>query len=126
MSHSSIHYCSRRTFVTCVAAAGAALVAGLPSSSGFANAQTSGPSVKQPLTALPHLSPGDPLAKSLGYEEDASKVDKGEFPNYKPGEKCDKCRFFQGTSGQRYGPCQIFVGKAVNADGWCASFNAKT
>jgi hypothetical protein len=72
------------------------------------------------------VSETEPLAQSLGYKEDASKVDKAKFPTYKPGETCAKCRFYQGTTGQAYGPCQIFSGKLVNSNGWCASFNAKT
>ena len=77
-------------------------------------------------TAAPKLSESDPLAQSLGYKEDASKVDKAKFPTFKPGDTCAKCRFYQGAAGKSYGPCQIFAGKVVNARGWCASYNAKT
>jgi hypothetical protein len=68
----------------------------------------------------------DTLAVSLGYTEDATKVDKAKYPNFKAGQKCSGCRFFQGTAGQAYGPCQIFVPKDVNANGWCLSFQPKT
>lgn len=120
MFHFSNHHSSRRGFLSSAAAVCVGFVAGLPF--GRAMAQTG---ANHPGTSLPHLSPSDPLAQSLGYTENASKVDKARFPNYKPGERCEKCRFFQGTPGQQYGPCQIFAGKAVNAGGWCASFNAK-
>ncbi len=78
--------------------------------------------------AMPHLSEADPLAKSLGYRTNAAQVDKAKFPTYKPGERCGECRFFQGTAGQKSGfaGCQIFAGYAVSADGWCASFNARS
>ena len=76
--------------------------------------------------SLPHLSPEEPLAKSLGYVNDASQVDRAKFPTYKPGDTCAKCRFYQGKAGETWGPCQIFMGKSVNARGWCASFMVKT
>jgi hypothetical protein len=75
---------------------------------------------------LPHLSTDEPLAKALGYVNEASQVDRTKFPTYKPGEACDKCRFYQGKAGQAWGPCQIYMGKSVNAHGWCASFMVKT
>lgn len=76
--------------------------------------------------SLPHLSPEEPLAKSLGYVNNGSHVDRAKFPTYKPGDACDKCRFYQGKPGEAWGPCQIFAGKSVNAHGWCASFMVKT
>lgn len=81
---------------------------------------------QQPDSSESHVSESDPLAQSLGYKEDASKVDKAKFSTFKPGEQCAKCRFFTGSEGKSYGPCQIFSGKLVNAKGWCSSFNAKT
>jgi len=38
------------------------------------------------------------------------------------------CRFFQGTPGAKsgYAGCQIYPGYSVNAQGWCASFNARS
>ena len=79
-----------------------------------------------PAQNLPHLSPDEPLAKALGYVNDASQVDRTKFPTYKPGDACDKCRFYQGKAGQAWGPCQIFMGKSVSERGWCASFMVKT
>ncbi len=79
-----------------------------------------------PAQNLPHLSPAEPLAQSLGYVNDASRANRTRFPTYKTGERCEKCRFYKGTSGQAWGPCQIFVGKSVNAHGWCVSFMMKT
>ena len=76
--------------------------------------------------AAKHVSASEPLAKALGYTDDAAKVDKAKFATFKPGEKCGTCRFFQGAAGQQTGPCQIFSGELVNASGWCSSYNAKT
>lgn len=102
---------SRRSFLALVAAAApATLLALRPGSAAAAD----------------HVSPSDPLAQSLGYTEDNTKVDKSKFPTYKPGQHCSVCRFYTGTPGKPFGPCQIFAGKLVNSDGWCVSFNAKT
>jgi hypothetical protein len=109
---------SRRSFLaTAAVAASAAIVGGLRPRSANAAGEN-----------LPHLSESDPLAKSLGYQADGTKVDKSKFPTYKAGERCAECRFYQGTAGQKsgYGGCQIFAGYSVNADGWCASFNARS
>jgi High potential iron-sulfur protein len=106
---------SRRSFLATAAVAASAALVGL----GPRSARAAGEN-------LPHLSTSDPLAKSLGYQDDAKNVDKSKFPTYKAGERCAVCRFFQGTSSSGYGGCQIFAGYSVNADGWCASFNAKS
>ena len=106
---------SRRSFLATAAVAASAAVVGLKPPAARA-------------ADLPHLSASDPLAKSLGYQDSAKSVDKSKFPTYKAGERCGECRFFQGTPGQAsgYGGCQIFAGYSVNAQGWCASFNARS
>ena len=104
---------TRRAFLRSVAVAGSAVLVGLES--GAAAAQ-----------GAQKLSPSDPLAKSLGYVENAASVDKAKFPTYKDGQACDKCRFDTGAAGAADGPCQIFAGKAVSAKGWCSSFVQKT
>jgi len=108
---------SRRSFLATAAVAASAALVGLRPHSARAAGEN-----------LPHLSTSDPLAKSLGYQDNAKNVDKSKFPTYKPGERCGVCRFFQGTAGQSsgYAGCQIFAGYSVNADGWCASFNARS
>jgi hypothetical protein len=105
---------SRRAFLATAAVAASAAVIGLRPRTAHA--------------ALPHLSEGDPLAKSLGYRANHNQVDSAKFPAYKPGERCALCRFFLGKAGQTSGfaGCQIFPGYAVNANGWCASFNARS
>lgn len=79
-----------------------------------------------PAQTAKQVSAADPLAKALGYTDDATKVDKAKYPTFKPGAKCGTCSFFQGAAGQPNGPCQIFSGQIVNASGWCSSYNAKT
>ena len=121
MSSSDNDNRSRRSVLTLMGAAGAALALGLRPGATLAQ----GAAPKAGAAQLPHLSDADPTAKALGYTEDASKLDKSKFPAYKAGAKCSTCNFFQGASGQPYGPCQIFPGKAVSANGWCASHSPK-
>jgi len=68
---------------------------------------------------LPHVDPNEPQAKSLGYVEDATKVDPKANPNYKAGQHCGNCLQAQLKEGEAYVPCNIFPGKAVNMNGWC-------
>lgn len=105
---------SRRAFLTTAAIAASVAVVGLR------------PRTAQ--AAMPKLSEADPMARSLGYQANAARVDRAKFPQYKPGEHCGLCRFFLGKPGQTsgYAGCQIFAGYAVDAGGWCASFNARS
>ncbi len=67
-----------------------------------------------------NVDPNEPQAKSLGYVEDASKVDAKANPNYKPGQMCSNC--LQVPKGKETGdhiPCNIFAGRNVAAKGWC-------
>jgi hypothetical protein len=108
---------SRRAFLATAAVTAAVAAIGLrPRSAHAADAK------------LPHLSEADPLAKSLGYQVNAHNVDRKKFPTYQAGDRCGKCRFFMGTPGQKvgYAGCQIFAGYSVDAQGWCASFNARS
>lgn len=66
------------------------------------------------------VDPNEPQAKSLGYVEDATKVDAKANPNYKPGQTCANC--LQVPAGKEKGadvPCNIFAGRMVSAKGWC-------
>lgn len=66
------------------------------------------------------VDPSEPQAKSLGYIEDATKVDAKANPNYKPGQVCANC--LQVPKGKETGdliPCNIFAGRNVAAKGWC-------
>lgn len=112
------HDPSRRAFLTSAAVAASAAAIGLrPRSASAAGA------------SLPHLTDkNDPLAKSLGYRADAKDVNKAKFSTYKAGDHCSVCRFFKGTPGEKsgYAGCQLYSGYSVNAQGWCASFSARS
>ncbi len=73
---------------------------------------------------LPHLSPTDATAQTLGYVEDATKADKAKFPTYAAGNDCANCNFYQGGAAA-WGGCQLFPGKAVAAKGWCSAHAKK-
>lgn len=73
-----------------------------------------------------HLPESDPQAKSLGYVENATKIDPAKEPNYKKGSKCSGCQLYQAAQASGgYAPCLAFGGKAVNANGWCRAFAPK-
>jgi len=65
------------------------------------------------------VDPNEPQAKSLGYIEDATKVDAKANPNYKPGQVCENCLQAKVKAGAEYVPCNIFAGRDVHAKGWC-------
>jgi len=65
------------------------------------------------------VDPSEPQAKSLGYVEDATKVDAKANPNYKPGQVCSNCLQAQVKPGATEVPCNIFAGRPVAANGWC-------
>lgn len=64
------------------------------------------------------VDPNEPQAKSLGYVEDASKVDAKANPNFKPGQQCANCLQAKAGTGAEV-PCNIFAGRNVSAKGWC-------
>ena len=117
---------SRRDFVKHGAAFAAGLVAlvriGSPR---FAHAQN-------PSKAL---DPAGPIAQSLGYSHDATKVDAVKYPRRKePGaekQNCSNCILMQsvglkaeGQEGE-WGKCALFQDGLVNVKGWCNSYAAK-
>ena len=64
------------------------------------------------------MDPNEPQAKSLGYVEDAAKVDPKANPNFKPGQHCANC--LQVPTGKENGdwiPCNIFAGRQVVGQG---------
>lgn len=71
---------------------------------------------------LPHLSPDDGMAKSLGYTNDASTT---KDPVFKAGSSCAKCALFTAPASGDWGACGAFAGKSVNKNGWCKAFAAK-
>jgi hypothetical protein len=70
--------------------------------------------------AAGRVDPNEPQAKSLGYVEDATKVDAKANPNYKPGQICANClQAPAAKAGAAEVPCNIFAGRNVAAKGWC-------
>lgn len=69
--------------------------------------------------ALTPLNPTDPLAKSLSFTMDTSKVDASANPTHKPTQKCGNCAQFQGKAGDATAACTIFAGHTVPQGGWC-------
>jgi hypothetical protein len=78
---------------------------------------------REAFAAPPMVSESDPTAVSLGYKQDATKVDKTKFSNYAAGSECDNCQFFQGDPGAAAGGCAMFAGKQVAAKGWCTAYS---
>ncbi|MDH4166101.1 MAG: high-potential iron-sulfur protein [Gammaproteobacteria bacterium] len=72
------------------------------------------------------VDPNEPQAKSLGYIEDAAKVDAKANPNYKPGQLCANClQAPTAKPGMAEVPCNIFAGRPVAAKGWCKVYVKK-
>lgn len=74
---------------------------------------------------LTPLDPKDPAAVTLGFINDASKVDAAANPRYAPGQKCANCEQFQGKPSDARGGCVLFSGKSVPAAGWCKVWRQK-
>jgi hypothetical protein len=70
--------------------------------------------------SLPPLDPNDPVAQSLDFVPDASKV--GANPTFKPGQHCGVCMQFQGRPSDATAGCSIYAGHSVPARGWCSAF----
>lgn len=77
----------------------------------------------------------DPVAKALGYFEDASKVDTTKYPKRKAPEGsnqfCKTCVLLQqggmkipGKEGD-WGKCSLYQSGLVNVNGWCMSWALK-
>jgi High potential iron-sulfur protein len=74
---------------------------------------------------LAHLDVKDPAAVSLGYTEDATRVDAKKYPTFVKGSACENCLLLQGKAGDSYRPCTLFPGKSVSARGWCSGWSAE-
>jgi len=72
------------------------------------------------------VDPNEPQAKSLGYVEDAAKVDAKANPNYKAGQMCANClQAPTAKPGAAEVPCNIFAQRNVAAKGWCKVYVKK-
>ncbi|OYU95867.1 MAG: hypothetical protein CFE45_19500 [Burkholderiales bacterium PBB5] len=67
----------------------------------------------------------DPVAKGIGYKQDASKVDAAKYPTWAKGKVCSGCALYQGKAGEPWGACAIVGGKLVAAGGWCSAWSKK-
>jgi hypothetical protein len=74
------------------------------------------------MAAAPMVTEADPVAKGLGYSEDATKSKNAK---YKAPAACNNCALFQGKAGAASGPCPLFAGKEVTAKGWCSAWAKK-
>ena len=68
---------------------------------------------------LQPLDPRDPMAVTLGFIDDATKVDVKTNSSYVRGQTCANCEQFQGPRDAARGGCVLFAGKSVPAAGWC-------
>lgn len=86
------------------------------------------PANAQAAKKLPLVGENEPMAKTLGYHADASKVDVKKWPKRAGAEGknqfCNNCTLFNGAkpTTEKEGPCALFAGKAVAAGGWCNSW----
>lgn len=69
--------------------------------------------------AQPLVDVNDPVAKSLGYVTDTTKVDAAANPTHKPTQTCANCIQFTGKPTDKQGGCNLFPGKDVVGAGWC-------
>ena len=77
------------------------------------------------LAQAAHIEESDPVAVSLGYRNDATKVDGKKFPTYVAGRRCGSCQLFQGAAADAWAACAVMGGKQVNAKGWCSAWVQK-
>jgi hypothetical protein len=68
------------------------------------------------------LDPTDPVAQSLGFVPDASKVTANANPTFKPGQHCGVCMQYQGKPSAATAGCGIFADHSVPSGGWCRAF----
>ncbi len=67
----------------------------------------------------------DPVAKSLGYKHDASKVEAAKYPSFAKGKVCSNCQLYLGKATDAWAACPILAGKQVNGNGWCSAWAKK-
>ncbi|MBI5505003.1 MAG: high-potential iron-sulfur protein [Deltaproteobacteria bacterium] len=65
----------------------------------------------------------DPIAKAIGFKNDAATVDTARFPK-RAGEGgarqfCYSCSLYLGKPEAEFAACTMFPGKAVPRGGWC-------
>lgn len=67
--------------------------------------------------------PGEGMAKSLNYVEDAKTA---KHAKYKAGSSCGNCKFYNDKKAEGgYAPCTMLGMKYVTNCGWCSSYAVK-
>ena len=74
----------------------------------------------------PSLDPNDPNAVTLGFINDAGKVDAVANPTHTASQNCGNCEQFLGKPDDVRGGCVLFPGKSVPAIGWCKVWRKRT
>ncbi len=67
----------------------------------------------------------DAQAISLGYVDDAKRVDVKKYPKFAAGQNCGSCALYQGKAADKAGGCPLFAGKQVASSGWCSAWAKK-
>ena len=64
----------------------------------------------------------DPVARSLLYVPDTTKVPAGNplAARHEPTQRCANCIHVRGKAGETWRPCPTFPARLVNANGWCS------
>jgi hypothetical protein len=78
--------------------------------------------IGSPAPVAAELSPldlKDPIAVTLAFYNDSTKVDAAANPRFAADQKCANCQQFQGKPSDVRGGCVLFLGKSVPAAGWC-------
>jgi hypothetical protein len=71
---------------------------------------------------LPPLDLTDPIAQSLDFVMDASKLVVSTSSSFKPGQHCGLCMQFQGKPSDARAGCSVYAGRSVPSTGWCRAF----
>ena len=81
------------------------------------------------LVAAEEVAEDEPLAQSMGYYKDASKVDTAKWGKRSgdAGAKqfCNNCALYAGDPSDELAPCAIFQNRPVRGAGWCNAWVAK-
>lgn len=97
---------TRRTFITSIAAASAAMLA----KNAFAQTK---------------VDEASGQAVALSYVHDTTKVDGKKYPKHNKSQQCKDCILWLSKPTDPWGNCSLFAGKQVNAKGWCLSWAKK-
>ena len=61
----------------------------------------------------------DEQAVTLGYLQDAAKVDSRKYPKHATTQHCANCSFWQGKPADAWAGCAMFGRKQVANGAWC-------